>query len=239
VAVTPPADVPAADLVRHARDDAAAALDALLAVVRDHPDATWREASTLPGWTRGHVLAHVEGVGNALARQAEYAARGEKVAPYDGGQTGRDAAIEAGSTRTTAEHVAALEALRERHTTAWPDAGDALWSAPIAFRDGVVADALLAWWREIRIHAVDATAGLRAEVGYDTWGGRLLGHLGEFLAVRLPDDAADVELVGAPTDVAAWLAGREPAGEVTARRGDDVMPLPALGPWPSATAPKA
>jgi maleylpyruvate isomerase len=238
VAVTPPAGVPA-DVVKHAREDAAAALDALLTVVRAHDDDTWREPSTLPGWTRGHVLAHVEGVGNALARQSEYAHRGEKVAPYDGGQTGRDAAIEAGSTRTTAEHVAALEALRARHATAWPDTGDALWSAPIAYRDGVVADAMLAWWREVRIHAVDATAGLPDALAYDTWDERLVSHLGEFLAVRLPDGAADVELVGAPADVVAWLAGREPAGEVTARRGADVVPLPALGPWPSATSPKA
>jgi maleylpyruvate isomerase len=231
--------IPPADLIKHAREDAARALDDLIAVVRALPQDAGREPSPLPGWTRGHVLAHVDGVCNALARQAEFAGHGKTVAPYDGGQAGRDAAIEVGSTRTTAEHVAALEAARERLATAWPDPGDALWSTPIAYRDGVLADALLAWWREARIHAVDATAGLEAALGYDTWDERFCAHLLEFLAVRLPDDAADVELAGAPTDVAAWLAGREPAGEVTARRAGAVVPLPDLGPWPARSDPKA
>lgn len=234
MAVTPPAD-----LIEHAREDAARALDDLLAVVRTLPDEAGAQPSPLPGWTRGHVLAHVEGVGNALARQAELAARGEKIAPYDGGQAGRDAAIEAGSTRTTAEHVAALEAVRERLATAWPGPGDALWSAPVAYRDGTVSGALLAWWREARIHAVDATAGLPRAVGHDTWDERLCAHLRDFLAVRLPADAADLELEGAPADMAAWLAGRTPAGPVGARRGGVEVPLPQLGPWPSAAPPKA
>lgn len=234
MAVTPPAD-----LIKHAREDAARALDDLIAVVRTLPPDAGAEPSPLPGWTRGHVLAHVDGAGSALARQAEYAAHGRTVAPYDGGPAGRDAAIRAASTRTTAEHVAALEAARERLATVWPDPGDALWSTPIAYRDGVLADALLAWWREARIHAVDATAGLQEALGYDTWDERFCAHLGEFLAVRLPDDAADVELVGEPTDVAAWLAGREPAGEMTARRGGAVVPLPELGPWPAPASPKA
>ncbi len=233
MAVTPP------DLIEHAREDAARALADLIAVVRTLPDDAGAEPSPLPGWTRGHVLAHVDGAGNALARQAERAARGEKVEPYDGGQAGRAAAIEAGSTRTTAEHLAALEAARERLAAAWPAPGDALWSAPVAYRDGVVADALLAWWREARIHAVDATAGLPHAVGLDTWDERFCAHLRDFLAVRLPDGAADLELHGAPADVAAWLAGRTPAGPVGARRGGVESPLPELGPWPSRTAPKA
>lgn len=218
-----------AELVAHALDDSGRALDALVAAVRNLPDGKGVEESALPGWTRGHVLAHVDGVGRALARQAEYAARGEKIAPYDGGQAGRDAAIEAGSTRTTSEHVAELEALRERLRTAWPEPGSPLWSAPVTYRDGVVADALLAWWREVRIHAVDARVG----IGIDTWDPELVGHLREFLAVRLPEDAG-VELVGAPTDVAAWLAGRQPDGPVAARRDGVEVPLPELAPWPSS-----
>ncbi|MGE9363442.1 maleylpyruvate isomerase family mycothiol-dependent enzyme [Isoptericola nanjingensis] len=223
----------------HALADADAALAALIDVVRTLPEGAGAHPSPLDGWSRGHVLSHVANVGAALARQAEHAARGEKIAPYDGGQAGRDAAIEAGAGRTAAEHAAALEASRARLAAAWPAPGDALWSARVAYRDGVLTDALLAWWREARIHSVDATAGLgdRA-LGYDAWDDAFCAHLREFLAVRLPADGGGLELVGDARDVAAWLAGRTPEGAVSALRDGVAVPLPALGPWPSSAAPK-
>ncbi|MFE5291702.1 maleylpyruvate isomerase family mycothiol-dependent enzyme [Isoptericola sp. NPDC056618] len=223
----------------HALDDADAALAALIDVVRTLPEGAGADPSPLDGWSRGHVLSHVANVGAALARQAEHAARGEKIAPYDGGQVGRDAAIEAGAGRTAAEHAAALEASRVRLAAAWPAPGDALWAAPVAYRDGVLTDALLAWWREARIHSVDATAGLGdRSLGYGTWDDAFCAHLREFLAVRLPADDGGLELVGEPRDVAAWLAGRTPAGPVSALRDGVAAPLPTLGPWPSSAAPK-
>ncbi|MCZ2262542.1 hypothetical protein IRJ14_08085 [Isoptericola sp. QY 916] len=102
-----------------------------------------------------------------------------------------------------------------------------------------LSDALLAWWREARIHSVDATAGLgdRA-LGYDTWDDAFCAHLREFLAVRLPADGGGLELVGDARDVAAWLAGRTPERPVSALRDGVAVPRPALGPWPSSAAPK-
>ncbi|MFE7406138.1 maleylpyruvate isomerase family mycothiol-dependent enzyme [Isoptericola sp. NPDC057559] len=237
-AETTPA-IPAPAALAHAAADADAALGALIDVVRTLPDDAGSAPSPLEGWTRGHVLSHVTNVGAALARQAEYAARGEKVAPYDGGQAGRDAGIEAGAARTVAEHVAALEASRARLAAAWPAPDDALWSAPVAYRDGVLADALLAWWREARIHAADATAGLDDRtLGSGSWDEAFCAHLGDFLAVRLPDAGAGLALVGDPRDVAAWLAGRAPSGPVSATRDGAPVPLPELGPWPSSAAPR-
>lgn len=229
------------ETLAHALADADAALVALIGVVRTLPDDAGAAPSPLDGWTRGHVLSHVANVGPALARQAEFAARGETVAPYDGGQAGRDAAIEAGATRTSAEHAAALEAARARLLAAWPAPEDALWSAPIAYRDGILSDAALAWWREARIHTVDATAGLDDAVGYASWDDAFCAHLRDFLAVRLPapwSEDGGPELVGDPRDVAAWLAGRTPAGPVSALRDGRPAPLPELGPWPSSTAPR-
>jgi maleylpyruvate isomerase len=86
---------------------------------------------------------------------------------------------------------------------------------------------LLAWWREVRIHSVDALAGTSQEVGYETWDDALCAHLREFLAVRLPDGVAVDDLAGDPRDVTAWLAGRVPATPLPGV-------LPELGPWPSA-----
>jgi maleylpyruvate isomerase len=235
----------ARDGVAHALADADAALAALIDVVRAMPDDAGADPSPLDGWSRGHVLSHVANVGAALARQAEYAARGEQVEPYDGGRAGRDAAIEAGADRSAPEHAAALEASRTRLAAAWPSPGNPLWTAPVAYRDGVLVDALLAWWREARIHAVDATAGLgAAALGYESWDDAFCAHLRDFLAMRLPDpDGGDgtagaaLDLVGDPRDVAAWLAGRTPSGPVSALRDGADAPLPELGPWPSSSAP--
>ncbi|MBE1877714.1 maleylpyruvate isomerase family mycothiol-dependent enzyme [Myceligenerans pegani] len=229
--------------IEHARTDSFAALDALIDAVRTLPEGAGGEPSALPDWTRGHVLAHVDGVAHALARQAEYAARGARVQPYDGGVEGRNAAIEAGSGRTLAEHVDALTAARERLAAAWPEPGSPLWEAPTSYREGPVSGCLLAWWREVRIHAVDARVGL----GFDTWDAGLRAHLRDFLAVRLPEDvvllsddeerapSSPVTVVsGAAADVVAWLAGRDPAGPVRATREGAEVPLPELAPWPSA-----
>jgi len=61
-----------------ARTDAAAALRRLVEAVRTLDDAALRSPSALDGWTVGHVLSHVAMVGDALARQAELAARGPR-----------------------------------------------------------------------------------------------------------------------------------------------------------------
>src|SRR5690606_20796946 len=120
-------------------------------------------------------------IGEAMARQAEHAARGKLVEVYDGGAAGREAGIQAGARRTVAEHVAALEALADRLDAAWPEPGSPGWTARVTYRDGTVVDALVAWWREVRIHAVDLDAGL----GLDTWPRALDLHLLDFLGVRL------------------------------------------------------
>src|SRR5699024_2901208 len=76
--------------------------------------------SLLPDWTRGHVLAHIDGITRTLARQLEYTARGSTIEVYDGGRAGRAAAIEAGATRSAAEHVAALSEAQSMHRRLWP-----------------------------------------------------------------------------------------------------------------------
>lgn len=249
------------EVTQHVLTDTAAALDALIEAVRALPEGAEREPSTLPGWTRGHVIGHVAGNGRAHARQAEYATRGEKVDYYDGGMAGRDAEIEADSTLPLATHVAALEAVRERHAVAWPVAGAPLWQAPVAYRDGILHDCLFAWWREVRIHAVDVQVG----IGFDSWDDALCGHLLAWLAPRLPDGVSIAPEpwpsppAGSPTapmpapapdgaaapraedgtvvtgrlrDVVAWLAGREPERRPVAGRDGEPVPLPELLPWP-------
>ncbi|WP_419705995.1 maleylpyruvate isomerase family mycothiol-dependent enzyme [Promicromonospora sp. NFX87] len=210
----------------HALADSDAGLDTLVSAVGQLTEADLAAPSTLEGWTRGHVLSHIAALGNALRGQAQAAGRGE-VVPVYASQEARNAGIEAGSGRTVTEHLAVLGALRDDLASAWPEPGSPLWAAPSGYRGGPLSGCLLAWWREVRIHSVDALAGTSQEVGYETWDDALCDHLREFLAVRLPDGVAVDDLAGDPRDVTAWLAGRVPATPLPGG-------LPELGPWPSA-----
>jgi maleylpyruvate isomerase len=199
-----------------------------------------RAPSALPGWTRGHVLTHVEGVARALARQARYALRGQVVEVYDGGRPARDAAIEAGHARSAAQLAAAVGDALDEAEVSWGGVGPDDWARPVSYRDGTVRTAGLAWWRELEIHTADALLG----TGPDRWPAHLCAHLVDFLSVRVPAGteltltASDVDrswtlgqgrhvaVEGRLTDLAAWLAGRAPQRPLT---GD---PLPELGSWP-------
>ncbi|MFI9487183.1 maleylpyruvate isomerase family mycothiol-dependent enzyme [Promicromonospora sp. NPDC052451] len=216
-----------ADLVPHALRDSAAGLDALVSAVGHLTAEDLAGPSTLEGWTRGHVLSHVAGVGAALLGQARAAERGE-VVPVYASRAARDAAIEAGSGRTLDEHLEVLSRLRDDLSRTWPAPASPLWDAPSGYRDGPLSGCVLAWWREVRIHAVDATSGTAEPIGYGTWDDTLCGHLRAFLAVRLPDGVVVDDIAGDPRDVTVWLAGRVPA---TPLPGE----LPELGPWPTSS----
>jgi maleylpyruvate isomerase len=212
----------------------------LRAVLPDLTDEALRGPSALPGWTRGHVFTHIEGVGLALARQARYALRGKLIDVYDGGRATRDAAIEAGHRRPVQQLVPALADALDEIEASWAPVGPEDWQRPVRYRDAVLLDAGFAWWRELEIHTADARVGR----GTEDWSPALCTYLVDLLAQRVPDgyhvtlDATDGPwswswgtgspraLQGRLTDLAAWLAGRLPAQPLT---GD---PAPPLGVWP-------
>ncbi|MGW5352894.1 maleylpyruvate isomerase family mycothiol-dependent enzyme [Streptomyces sp. NPDC004031] len=203
-------------------------------------DEELRAPSALPGWTRGHVLTHVEGVGRALARQARYALRGRTIEVYDGGRPARDAAIEAGHGRSAAQLTAALSDALDEAEASWAAVGPGDWEHPVAYRDGTLRTVGLAWWRELEIHTVDARLGASPS----GWSPQLCTHLLDFLSVRVPGGVglmvtavdtgevwtygrgARVAVEGRLTDLAAWFAGRRPEQALTGG------PLPELGTWP-------
>ena len=227
-------------------------------------DADVRAPSALPGWTRGHVLTHVAGVAEGMARQLEYAARGEQIELYDGGADGRNHAIEQGAVRGADRQRADLDRALEKALAAFSALSADGWNAPISYRNGVVRDGGLALWRELVIHLTDLGIG----VGADTWTPEFCGHLFGFLQARVPaglrlrllpfglqaltlagpDGRAGtgpalgqggavttVSVSGLATDLAAWLAGRTPnLGSLRAEAAADGVELPVLLPWPSA-----
>lgn len=228
-------------------------LTTVISAVENASAADLTAPSLLPGWTRGHVLAHIDGIGRALARQLEHAARGSTIEVYDGGQAGRDAAITAHATRSRAEHVAALTEVLQAHRRLWPGEDSALWFAPVAYRDGTVVDVALAWWREVSIHLVDLDLGAAPE---EVWSQALQEHLLDFLSVRLPvgglieldafepgvryvvaaapgSSTAPVTVTGPLTSITGWLAGREVHPLPLATSAGQTVDLPELGPWPA------
>ncbi|KHL00572.1 hypothetical protein LK10_19410 [Sinomonas humi] len=216
-------------------------------------DESVLQPSELPGWTRGHVLAHIEGISAAVARQVEYARRGEKVELYDGGQQARDQAIEDGAHATADEHRERVGAALGRVLDAFAALEPSEWDAPVRFRNGVVRDAGFALWRELVIHHSDLGTGCNQQ----EWSSGFCHHLLGFLEPRVPEgetfilrphhgeeirlgEGTDgVILEGRLQDLAAWLAGREIGrGSVRAEHAGEAVSLPAIGPWPSALAAK-
>jgi len=223
------------------RPPVASVLDAH-AVLRERltglDDAHVSAPSALPGWSYGHVLAHLTDNARMFARQAEHALRGELVETYDGGRAERDATIEATAGRTAAEHRAALAEQTTRLESAWAAAADEDWTRPVRFRNADIAATVYARWREVWIHLVDLDVGIAPA----DWPADLAAHAIDFLLPRLPagtrllatdthdtwpPGASGPAVEGTVRDLAAWLSGRTPTSPPTSPNG-----LPALGPWP-------
>ncbi|EEP72246.1 hypothetical protein MCAG_02573 [Micromonospora sp. ATCC 39149] len=201
-----------------------------------------RADSSLPGWTRAHVLTHLADNAWAFERQARHALRGELVDMYDGGQASRDRSIEQGASRTGAELREQLRDAQQALQDTWSRLSAPDWLRPVRFRNATVLDTALARWREAEIHAVDL------DLGYTPrhWPAAFALHVLDFLAARVPagillilraDDidqtkvigaGAPVEVSGAAHDLAAWMAGRATDREIRTASGK----LPTLGPWP-------
>ena len=71
----------------------------------------------LPGWSRGHVLAHIAGNADSLVNLLTWAATGVEHPQY-ASQEARDAAIEAGAGDPIAAQIARLEASHQRFVDA-------------------------------------------------------------------------------------------------------------------------
>ncbi|ARQ72155.1 maleylpyruvate isomerase family mycothiol-dependent enzyme [Streptomyces marincola] len=219
-----------------------AAPERLRALLPGLTDEAVRAPSALPGWSRGHLLSHVEGVAHALARQAERALRGETVDMYDGGRPARDAAIEAGAWRGADALRRALADALDRADAAWRAPGPGDWTRPVRYRDADLRAARAAWWREAEIHTADALLG----PGPADWSREFCRHTLDFLEPRAPagtrltlaaTDGGErvahgtgrpLTVRGRLTDLTAWYAGRTPPTAPVADSG----PLPPLGPRP-------
>ncbi|MEU6122792.1 maleylpyruvate isomerase family mycothiol-dependent enzyme [Streptomyces sp. NPDC047123] len=226
-------------MIDHVRDLASVrdATDRLLTAAAKLNNDSTAEPSRLPGWSRGHVLAH-------LARNADALVNVLAGRPmYPSAET-RDADIARDAPRALAEQ---LEDVRQ--SAAGFEAQAALpadWSRTIALRNGVTDSASrvpFRRWVEVELHHVDLGIGyeledlpadfVRREITF--LASRFSGNP-DVPATRVTDGThawstgrdgePEITVSGPAPDLVGWLAGRRDGSALTAEGGL----LPALPP---------
>jgi maleylpyruvate isomerase len=227
-------------MMDHAHDLASVrdATERLLTAVGELDNAAVTEPSRLPGWTRGHVLAHLARNADALVNVLE----GRPM--YVSGEA-RDADIERDAPRPLDAHLADLRESAARFEEAGAAPGD--WSRTVELRNGVTDSARrvpFRRWVEVELHHVDLAAGYELEDLPADFTEREIGFLAERFTghpevapTRLSDgtrvwstgresDAPAVTVTGSRADLLGWLAGRRDGSALSVTGG----PLPALPP---------
>jgi maleylpyruvate isomerase len=167
-------------------------------------DTSFAEPTALPGWTRGHVIAHVHSNALALRRLVRWAHTGEESRMY-ASPAQRTEEIENGaglepaklrafvheSAATLADDLAQLTDAQRQHTV-------------VTAQGRHIAADEIPWLRsrEVGVHAVDLDAGVTfADLADD------------FLTALVHDVIVKRTANGELAALAAWLTGRAPADE--------------------------
>jgi len=189
----------------------------LLGTARGCGDADVRAPSLLPGWTVGHVLAHLSRNADSHVRRLWAAMHGQVVPQYEGGREGRDADIEAGATRSRDEIVDDLVTAcveLEQFLAAVPDE---VWDAAVVQREYFTSPAsTLPFTRvmEVEVHHADLDLGY----GPTDWPPAFVDRALPFVIERLERRASSVTGPEASWHLhrtdgdGEWVIRRSPAG---------------------------
>ncbi|KUN25741.1 mycothiol maleylpyruvate isomerase [Streptomyces corchorusii] len=227
-------------MMDHAHDLACVreATDRLLNAVTAMDNASLAEPSRLPGWSRGHVLAH-------LARNADALVNVLQGRPMYASAEARDADIERDAPRPLEVQITDVRESAARFQAAGEAPAD--WTRTVELRNGVTDSASrvpFRRWGEVELHHVDLGTGyeledlpaefLERETGFLTE--RFCGHP-DVPATRVTDgtrawttgraaDEPGITVTGRPADLVGWLAGRRDGAALEVRGGT----LPKLPP---------
>ncbi|WP_405964592.1 maleylpyruvate isomerase family mycothiol-dependent enzyme [Streptomyces sp. NBC_00723] len=228
-------------MIDHAHDleSVREATERLLTAVAELDNASAAEPSRLPGWSRGHVLAHIARNADALTNVLEGR-------PMYSDAFVRDADIERDAPRPLDVQLTDVResAARFQATGAVP----ADWSRTVELRNGVVDAAArvpFRRWVEVELHAVDLGIGYELEDLPQEFVVREIDFLAERFAghqavpstgLRSDDGGTWTTGGGAPggpvgvrgpaPELLGWLAGRRDGSGLTTDGG----PLPVLPP---------
>ncbi|MHC3468592.1 maleylpyruvate isomerase family mycothiol-dependent enzyme [Streptomyces sp. 7R007] len=214
------------------------ATDRLLSAAAKLDNASVAEPSRLPGWSRGHVLAH-------LARNADALVNVLQGRPMYASGDARDADIERDAPRALDVQLADLREAAARFQDA--AAAPADWSRTVELRNGVTDSASrvpFRRWIEVELHHVDLGIGYElenlpaefVEREIDFLARRFTGR-SDVPSTRLTDgthawrtgreaDVPDITVSGPAPDLLGWLCGRRAGSGLTVAGG----PLPTLPP---------
>ncbi len=172
-------------------------------------DTDFDRPTSLPGWTRRHVIAHVHYNAEALQRLLHWARTGERTPMYSDGQQ-RAAEIESGASLPTAELRRLVHASAQNLAADLDALPETAWNNQVVTAQGrTVPASELVWMRtrEVAVHAIDLDAGVE------------FADLPHELNAALVADIVR-KRTGGPeaAALAAWLSGR-------------ASQAPALGPW--------
>lgn len=217
------------------------ATDRLLVSVSKLDDAAIGEPSLLPGWTRGHVLAHLARNADALGNLLTWARTDVRTPMYASAET-RERDIEQGADRPLAAQLEDLRESAARFDAAMEALPEARRAFEVEMRNGVVerADRLpLRRLAELELHHVDLGVGHTVDQLSPAFIDRELDFLSAIKFAGHPDlpplelcaddgrrwrtgrtatgpDAAAAPLVvtGSAADLVGWLTGRGDGAEL-------------------------
>ena len=206
-------------------DDIAAASDAhrrLGEQIHGLSTGAVRRPSLLPGWSVGHVLAHLARNADSHVRRTEAAIAGVFVDQYPGGHRGREAEIDAGASRPAEDIIDDVRQSAVGLDDSWRRTPDTAWSGvsrDVSGRERQLRELPARRWQEVEVHIVDLDIGVSHRDWSDEFVAAWLPRTREQIGAKL---AAGVALphLDDPRDELAWLYGR--------LQRDD---LPALPPW--------
>ncbi|MFX0573181.1 maleylpyruvate isomerase family mycothiol-dependent enzyme [Nocardia nepalensis] len=203
----------------------------------------------LPGWTRGHLLAHLARNADSLVNLLLWARTGIETPQY-ASMFIRNADIEAGAPRPLAEQLADNEAAANRWLALAQTTPAEAWTATVRTRQGRPIPATEVIWmrlQEVEIHHVDLGADYQPADWPSEFVARLLPRAAADLTkaiaaasdpvpafeVRTTDTdftatvgegAPDHTITGSAPGVLAWLLGRSEGADLSGA-------LPTLPSW--------
>ncbi|MFG1790957.1 maleylpyruvate isomerase family mycothiol-dependent enzyme [Nocardia sp. NPDC049149] len=230
-------------------DTLAEATDRLLDSIRKLGNDDLTGPSLLPGWTRGHVLAHVARNADSVLNLLLWAHTGVEIPQY-ANMFLRDFDIEAGAPRPMDAQLADNEAAAKRWLAVANSLTDEAWHAEVRTRQGRPIPATEVRWmrlQEVEIHHVDLNVGFTPADWPADFAARILtqatvdmNRITTAAAEPVPafslraTDSTFSGIVGTGTPaqtitgsvaaLAAWLLGRSDGADLTGE-------LPALPDW--------
>lgn len=211
-------------------------------------DEQARAASSLPGWSRGHLLTHIARNADSLRNLLIWARTGVETPQYKSNEA-REQGVIAGAGRPSAQLVEDLGASAAAFTAEAARLGDSDWAAEVRGLRGPPHPAwytLLRRLTEVEVHHVDLDAGY----GPADWPAafaaesleRVAGDFskpdspaallvsadsGHTYRIGLAGSQPAVEITGPTAQLAAWLIGRSAGAGLTAVPAGPLPPLPA------------